>query len=138
MNRKKIEILEAYIDGIISLAKEQAHNLKRSDISIELYWKDDYKDKLFKNHHIEEIPVRELEQTLNAALNDWFFNNDIVTCIVKLLEKEMDPAKKIYTTQWGIDLDTLFDKNKPFYNIEDLLMIEFSEYILVIVLGNEK
>ena len=137
MNRKKLEILEAYIDGMISLAKEQAKNLKKSDIKIELYKKDEFKDKLFKTHHIEEIPVRELEQNLDSALNDWFFNGDISACIVRLLEKEMDQVKKIYTTQWGLDLDTIFEKNKPFYNIEDILILEFSEYILVIVLGNE-
>ena len=133
MNNK---YLEAYTLGIFSLAKEQSENLKKSDITIDLYQKDTYQDKLNKLHRIENPQIEELNETLEQALNDWFIDQSAVKGATTLLQETFGNSKKIYTITKGID--DIFKKNKPYYTIEDLLIIEFKEYIIWIILGNNE
>ena len=135
MNKKYLEIAQAYINGVISLAKEQSDNLKQSEITIELYPKEDYEDKINKIHRVEDIPLRELNQNLEASLNDWLSDSKAVACTSRLLERELGKTKKIYTIQ-NRSLDEVFKKNKPYFYIEDILIIEFNDYYLWIILGN--
>ena len=136
MEKKYYEYAQAYISGLISLAKEQSENLTKSDITIELYFKEEYENKVYKIHRMEEIPLRELNQTLEVALNDWFMNEKLVTCTSRLLERELGKTKKIYTIQ-NRGLNEIFKKNKPYYYIQDILIIEFNDYYLWIILGND-
>ena len=135
MNKKYLETAQAYINGIISLAKEQSDNLKKSDITIELYAKEDYEAKILKIHRMEEIPLRELNQSLVDSLNDWLIDGKAVACTARLLEKELGKTKKIYTIQ-NRSLDEIFKKNKPYFYVEDILIIEFDDYYLWVILGN--
>ena len=137
MNNKLLEYTESYISGIIALAKEESDNLKRSDITTELYFKEEYKEGLLKTHKIENIQNREINQSLEATLKDWFEDEKAVECAIKLFEVELGKTKSISTLS-NKELDNIFKKNKPFYNIEDVLIIEFDKYILWMILGNNE
>lgn len=137
MNNKLLEYTESYISGIIALAKEESENLKRSDITTELYFKEEYKEGLLKTHKIENIQNREINQSLEATLKDWFEDGKAVECAIKLFEIELGKTKSISTLS-NKELDNIFKKNKPFYNIEDVLIIEFDKYILWMILGNNE
>jgi len=137
MNNKLLEYTESYISGIIALAKEESDNLKRSDITTELYFKEEYKEELLKTHKIEEIQNREINQSLEETLKDWFEDEKAVECAIKLFEVELGKTKSISTLS-NKELDNIFKKNKPFYNIEDVLIIEFDKYILWMILGNNE
>ncbi|MBR6137273.1 MAG: hypothetical protein IKQ06_03870 [Bacilli bacterium] len=137
MNNKLLEYTESYISGIIALAKEESENLKRSNITTELYFKEEYKEGLLKTHKIENIQNREINQSLEATLKDWFEDGKAVECAIKLFEIELGKTKSISTLS-NKELDNIFKKNKPFYNIEDVLIIEFDKYILWMILGNNE
>ena len=137
MNNKLLEYTESYISGIIALAKEESENLKRSDITTELYFKEEYKEGLLKTHKIENIQNREINQSLEETLKDWFEDGKAVECAIKLFEIELGKTKSISTLS-NKELDNIFKKNKPFYNIEDVLIIEFDKYILWMILGNNE
>ena len=137
MNNKLLEYTESYISGIIALAKEESENLKRSDITTELYYKEEYKEGLLKTHKIENIQNREINQSLEETLKDWFEDGKAVECAIKLFEIELGKTKSISTLS-NKELDNIFKKNKPFYNIEDVLIIEFDKYILWMILGNNE
>lgn len=137
MNNKLLEYTESYISGIIALAKEESENLKRSDITTELYFKEEYKEGLLKTHKIEDIQNREINQSLEDTLKDWFEDGKAVECAIRLFEIELGKTKSISTLS-NKELDNIFKKNKPFYNIEDVLIIEFDKYILWMILGNNE
>ena len=132
-----LKYFESYINGIFDLAKEQNKNLVFSETLAECYRKDTYKEDLYKEHKInlEKIELKEITKSKEKVLNDWFNNKKVVSALLSLLEYKLKEIKKIYRIKKPKEIDDLYKKNKPFYFVENLMIIEFEEYVIWLSLG---
>ena len=129
---------ESYLNGIFDLAKNLVDNLKMSETLVECYKKDTYQEDIYKRHkiEIETIPLIEIKKSKEKVLKDWFVYKKVVSKILFILERRLKDPKNFYRIKNTIDKDNVFKKNKPFYFVENILIIEFEEYILWLSMGD--
>ena len=115
--------LSAYLDGLLNMASSLSKSIGPSSVSINCYDKKEF-DKEYK---IDYSPT---SLSYEDKLKEWFIDEPI---IVESILKEI---KKLYVIN-NKDLD-LFKKDNPLYFIEDVFILETTNYMITFVLGNNE
>ena len=122
--------LSAYLDGLLNMAYSLSKSIGPSSVSINCYDKKEF-DKEYK---IDYSPT---SLSYEDKLKEWFIDEPIIVeSILYWTNRYIKEIKKLYVIN-NKDLD-LFKKDNPLYFIEDVFILETTNYMITFVLGNNE
>ena len=122
--------LSAYLDGLLNMSSSLSKSIGPSLISVNCYDKEEFN----KEYKIDYSPT---SQSYKDKLEEWFVDDQkAVESILYWTNRYIKEIKKIYTINKK-DLD-LFKKDNPLYFIEDVFILETTNYMITFVLGNNE
>ena len=138
--------LRGYLNGITELASQCSEWVGRSTVSVDVYTPEDFLERFRKNYRIRK-PVTPVEspETFKQTLVQWLGATPYRLCdhVVGIIEYELGKAKRVLR---AADEKTLIDELSAcehsgfgaYYFTEDVFFVEFEDYMLVFLMGNNE
>ena len=137
--------LRGYLNGILALASLCSEWIGRSDAGVYVYAADEFPQRFLKEQRIKTpLVLRESGETFRQTLVQWLGATDFRLCdrVVALFEYELGAAKRVLRAE---DERTLLDALSAseggfgaYFFTEDVFFVEFAEYTLAFVMGNNE
>ncbi len=136
----KKEIISSYLEGMMNLASSLSDAIGPSYIKVECYEKDKFREEFCKDYEISPTTLNLIDtpNSLQTTLLDWFGNNNkIVESISYWFDLYYKGLKKIYLAEEKL-ISILNNKKQDFYFLEDMFFIEYNDYMIIFLLGNNE
>ncbi len=145
--RKRPEAsLRGYLNGIMDLASACSEWIGRSSVSVAVYAPEAFPERFVKDFRIRKpISLVESQETFKQTIVQWFGATPFHLCdhIVGIFEYELGNVKRVLR---AADEEALIDNLSAcenggfgaYYFTEDVFFVEFPEYTLVFLMGNNE
>ncbi len=138
--------ISSYITGLTNLASYYSEEIGPSYIEADCFDLKNYKDDFSKYHNVSpnDFKLVDTNKELKDVLLSWLGSKDIkiIDGIIHWINVYIGSPKKIYSIKCSDDfLDSLSIFNggsSRFYFIEDIYFVEFKEYMVCFILGNNE
>lgn len=132
------EQLIDYLNGLFQMASSLSDYIGPSYIKVDCYLKEEFKEEFCNNYNIKELDIKKSNKTIETALLDWFGTDEkIIESILYWLNINNIKIKTIYYFSEDL-LNNLNNQHQDFYFLEDIIIAESSEYIIILLLGNNE
>jgi hypothetical protein len=126
--------LIGYIKGLMNMASSMSTAIGPSYVTVKYYTKAEY-EVLIKR---KQINIYESEKSLEDIFNAWFGDKKISESLLYWMGFYLDKPLHIYESDSHFT-DTLMDQEATTHSfIEDVYLIEYKEFIMCLVLGNNE
>ena len=123
-------ILSAYLDGLMNMASSLSKSIGPSFVTVNCYDKEEFN----KEYKIKYSPT---SLSYKDKLEEWFIDDKkAVESIIYWTNRYVKEIKSIYIIN-NKDLE-LFKKDNPLYFIEDVFILETTNYLITYVIGNNE
>ena len=123
-------ILSAYLDGLMNMATSLSKSIGPSFVTVNCYDKEEFN----KEYKIKYSPT---SLSYKDKLEEWFIDDKkAVESIIYWTNRYVKEIKSIYIIN-NKDLE-LFKKDNPLYFIEDVFILETTNYLITYVIGNNE
>ena len=123
-------ILSAYLDGLMNMASSLSKSIGQSFVTVNCYDKEEFN----KEYKIKYSPT---SLSYKDKLEEWFIDDKkAVESILYWTNIYIKDIKTIYIIN-NKDLE-LFTKDNPLYFIEDVFILETTNYLITFVIGNNE
>lgn len=136
--------ISSYLSGVMNLASSMSTWIGPSYIEVECYEKENALSNLVKDYHLpkEEYKMEEINENLKDLLKDLLGDNPkLLESVYYWITLHIGEAVKIKTPKERKIIDKLGNSeggNSPFYIVDDLYLIEFQEYVVFFIIGNNE
>lgn len=145
-SKRSVVSLRGYLNGITELASLCSEWVGRSTVSVGVYPPEDYWERFQKDYRIRKpVTLVESSETFKQTLVQWLGATPYHLCdhVVGIIEYELGKAKRVLRAS---DEETLNDELSAcehggfgaYYFTEDVFFVEFEEYALVFLMGNNE
>lgn len=132
------EQLIDYLNGLFQMASSLSDYIGPSYIKVDCYLKEEFKEEFCNNYNIKKLDIKKSNKTIETALLDWFGTDEkIIESILYWLNINNIKIKTIYYFSEDL-LNNLNNQHQDFYFLEDIIIAESSEYIIILLLGNNE
>ncbi len=132
------EQLIDYLNGLFQMASSLSDYIGPSYIKVDCYLKEEFKEEFCNNYNIKGLDIKKSNKTIETALLDWFGTDEkIIESILYWLNINNIKIKTIYYFSEDL-LNNLNNQQQDFYFLEDIIIAEISEYIIILLLGNNE
>ena len=132
------EQLIDYLNGLFQMASSLSDYIGPSYIKVDCYLKEEFKEEFCNNYNIKGLDIKKSNKTIETALLDWFGTDEkIIESILYWLNINNIKIKTIYYFSEDL-LNNLNNQHQDFYFLEDIIIAEISEYIIILLLGNNE
>lgn len=132
------EQLIDYLNGLFQMASSLSDYIGPSYIKVDCYLKEEFKEEFCNNYNIKGLDIKKSNKTIETALLDWFGTDEkIIESILYWLNINNIKIKTIYYFSEDL-LNNLNNQHQDFYFLEDIIIAESSEYIIILLLGNNE
>ena len=123
-------VLSAYLDGLMNMASSLSKSIGPSFVSVNCYDKEEFSKEYKIDYSLTSLSYKD-------KLEEWFIDDkNTIESILYWTKRYIKEIKKIYTIK-NADLDK-FKKDNPLYFVEDVFIIETTNYMITFVLGNNE
>ncbi len=136
--------LSYYLSGMMNLASSLSTWIGPSYIEVECYEKEQALSNLIKDYHLpkEEYKMEEVKESFKDLLKELLGDDKkLIESIDYWINFNIGEPIKIKTPTNRQIIDKLGRSeggNSPFYIVDNLYWIEFQEYILFFIIGNNE
>ena len=132
------EQLIDYLNGLFQMASSLSDYIGPSYIKVDCYLKEEFKEEFCNNYNIKGLDIKKSNKTIETALLDWFGTDEkIIESILYWLNINNIKIKTIYYFSEDL-LNNLNNQHQDFYFLEDIIIADSSEYIIILLLGNNE
>ena len=139
------ERLNCYISGLFDMACSWSKEIRPSHINTFVSKVKNYKEKFSKYY---EVPIDSINLTrINITIKDLLESllgkeSNLIDSITYYIEHDLGKPKTLYKVKENsnlIDLLSGYDNGlSGFYIVEDIYFIEYKDYILCLIIGNNE
>lgn len=132
--------LTCYIDGLITMASSLSKKISHSGIYTTCFKNKNFKEELYKHYKLSLNNLIKENQTLKEILS-LYLEENLVNSLIDLLEHDLGKEINISTIQNKEELEKLscFKGGKvPFYFVEEFYIVEYKDYFLCLIMGNNE
>ncbi|MBR2833920.1 MAG: hypothetical protein IKE75_05850 [Bacilli bacterium] len=132
----------AYINGLLDMASSVSKKMSYSYMRADCFNLSGYKKDFLKYYKIslEKLEIVKVSESLKNIFS-LFFDDDILNNLLYLIKRDTGDEVNIYTVDDSDFLDGLscFKVGSfPFYTVEVVYLVEFWEYMICFVIGNNE
>ena len=132
------EQLIDYLNGLFQMASSLSDYIGPSYIKVDCYLKEEFKEEFCNNYNIKGLDIKKSNKKIENAILDWFGTDEkIIESILYWLNINNIKIKTIYYFSEDL-LNNLNNQQQDFYFLEDIIIAEISEYIIILLLGNNE
>ena len=126
--------LISYTKGLMNLASSLSKNIGPSYVTVKYFTKKEFENLVNR----KKINIYDSNMTLKDILNAWFNDDKIVEALIYWLEIHLDEPTNIYQSNSDFH-DTLMEQEMtPFSFIEDVYLVEYKNFIMCLIMGNNE
>lgn len=135
----ELEYLSGYLTGLMNMSSSLSTYIGPSYIKVHCYEKNSFKEEFKKNYKLkEEVELIETNQSLETTLLDWFGDDKkMIESITYWFNLTYPGDKKVYYVSDDLK-NTLDNKRRDFYCLDDLFIVECKNKEFVFLLGNNE
>jgi len=138
-----INSISSYVEGLFKMASSLSKNMGPSYINASIYSKDTFIEKFSKNYQIDKkyLNLFPTKRSLEDVLHEWLNDKKIEESLIYWLETEIGKNIKTLSSDDARIIDVLSGSENGlsgFYTLEDIYFIEYDEFYLVLMLGNNE
>ncbi len=126
--------LISYTKGLMNLASSLSKNIGPSYVTVKYFTKKEFENLVSR----KKINIYDSNKSLKEVLNAWFNDDQIVDSIIYWLEIHLENPVNIYQSNSDFH-DTLMEQElTPFSFIEDVYLVEYKNFIMCLIMGNNE
>ena len=133
-----------YLSGLIDLTTSLSKKINPSFINVTCFKKNKFKENFSKYYKIpiNKIKLNKSNKNIDKLLKSWLGNNKVVTNLIDIINKELDIPINTYIPTKDSKLDSLLSGYNRglsgMYFVEEIYFIEYNNYMICYILGNNE
>lgn len=135
--------LSSYLSGLTNISSSISKDIGPSYIEVDCFDKDNFKEEFCKYYNIskDKLEYKESNRKLEDVLNEWLNNNELVNSLIYWIKLRIGEPIKVYETD-DSNIEELIsgysNSISPFYITEEIVYVEFKDYIACFMIGNNE
>ena len=136
--------LSSYFTGLTNLASTVAKGKTPSYIEVDCFDKNNFNEEFAKCYKIDKdkIVLEEENTTINDILSGWLNDKEVVDSLQYWIGLKIGKPLKVYKNKEENNLEELIsgysNSMSPFYITEEVYFVEYNDYILCLMIGNNE
>ena len=138
-----VDLINSYLNGLFNLASSISKNIDSSYIKVDVYEKETFIQEFSENYNLDEkytniVPTK---RNFKEVLIDFVKEKNLAEKLLYWIELEIGESVKVLASDNVDILEALSCKNggfSSFYTVEDIYFIEFEDYIVALMKGNNE